>query len=290
MLAVIGIYILITNQRILSSFEKGEKHFREITTAATEVSSYAKRAEGHLVLYLVLHRKSDKEKFPGRIASLNKYASIIDKKINNIKARKIFDKIKTNIHNALSVGNALIVHHDKEMEDLGKFEIEKYQDLVFELHEGLSAIRSYGVELAAFEIKLENEIKTTVLKNASRMRVYILLLMVVASGFTVYLGYMLFRMINTLNREIDARIQSEKTILLERNKLRDALSKVKILSGLVPICAVCKKIRDDKGFWNQIDIYLHEHSELQFSHGICPECTKKFYPELDDKHHTNGTS
>jgi PAS domain S-box-containing protein len=62
--------------------------------------------------------------------------------------------------------------------------------------------------------------------------------------------------------------------------LRDALSKVKTLSGFIPICASCKKIRDDKGYWNQIEIYVRDHSDAEFSHGICPDCMVKLYPEF----------
>lgn len=70
------------------------------------------------------------------------------------------------------------------------------------------------------------------------------------------------------------------TQLIEKNReLEEALGKVKQLSGLLPICASCKKIRDDKGYWNQIESYIKEHSEAEFSHGICPECLKKLYPD-----------
>ena len=72
--------------------------------------------------------------------------------------------------------------------------------------------------------------------------------------------------------------------LLNRKKvekeLRAALAEVKQLSGLLPICASCKKIRDDKGYWNQIEGYIQEHSEAVFSHGICPDCMKKLYPDI----------
>ncbi|KMY67450.1 hypothetical protein AAU61_11500 [Desulfocarbo indianensis] len=63
--------------------------------------------------------------------------------------------------------------------------------------------------------------------------------------------------------------------------LEQALAEVKQLSGLLPICAHCKKIRDDKGYWKQIEDYVSIHSEATFSHGICPECIKKLYPECD---------
>ncbi|MCD4755694.1 MAG: hypothetical protein K8R75_07815, partial [Deltaproteobacteria bacterium] len=63
-------------------------------------------------------------------------------------------------------------------------------------------------------------------------------------------------------------------------ELTKAIAEVKQLSGFLPICASCKKIRDDKGYWNQIESYISQHSEAEFSHSICPECAKKLYPEL----------
>ena len=72
-------------------------------------------------------------------------------------------------------------------------------------------------------------------------------------------------------------------------ELRKALGQVKTLSGLLPICASCKKIRDDKGYWNQIESYIRNHSEADFTHSICPQCSKKLYPELngEDTHGGN---
>lgn len=59
--------------------------------------------------------------------------------------------------------------------------------------------------------------------------------------------------------------------------LQHALAQVKTLSGLLPICAACKKIRDDRGYWNQIEAYLREHSQAEFTHSICPDCLEKLY-------------
>jgi hypothetical protein len=81
-------------------------------------------------------------------------------------------------------------------------------------------------------------------------------------------------------RDITAAKRSEKERERLIAELQDALSKVRTLSGMLPICSACKKIRDDKGYWNQIETYLREHSEAEFSHGICPECAKKLYPDL----------
>jgi len=84
-----------------------------------------------------------------------------------------------------------------------------------------------------------------------------------------------------LTKEIDERKQAEAEKEKLISELQVALSKVKTLSGLFPICSSCKKIRDDSGYWNQIESYIRDHSEAEFSHGICPECAKKLYPELD---------
>jgi len=64
------------------------------------------------------------------------------------------------------------------------------------------------------------------------------------------------------------------------HELTEALARVKILTGLLPICSSCKKIRDDKGDWSQIESYISRHTDAEFSHGMCPECEKKAYKEL----------
>ena len=75
-------------------------------------------------------------------------------------------------------------------------------------------------------------------------------------------------------------LRVEKVLIYERNELQKALSEIKTLSGLLPICASCKKIRDDKGYWNQIELYIRDHTEAEFSHSLCPICAEKLYGEL----------
>jgi response regulator RpfG family c-di-GMP phosphodiesterase len=68
--------------------------------------------------------------------------------------------------------------------------------------------------------------------------------------------------------------------LKEKNaQLKRALANVRTLKGLLPICANCKKIRNDNGYWEQVEVYVREHSDAQFSHGICPDCLTTLYPE-----------
>jgi AmiR/NasT family two-component response regulator len=64
-------------------------------------------------------------------------------------------------------------------------------------------------------------------------------------------------------------------------ELQDALAQVKTLSGLLPMCASCKKVRDDEGYWHQVEVYIRDHSEVNFTHGICPDCAGRLYPGLD---------
>ena len=90
-------------------------------------------------------------------------------------------------------------------------------------------------------------------------------------------------LIQIIVRDVTQRKQNEKKqqeLILELN---EALAKVKTLSGLLPICAWCKKIRDDSGEWEQMEVYIRDRSEANFSHSICPECTKQLYPEIYQK-------
>ena len=91
------------------------------------------------------------------------------------------------------------------------------------------------------------------------------------------------------NRELLARVDAYVRILRLYRELRHnntemeaALAKVKLLSGMLPICSGCKKIRDDKGYWNQVENYVQKHSEATFTHGLCPECSNKFFPGVGD--------
>lgn len=84
-------------------------------------------------------------------------------------------------------------------------------------------------------------------------------------------------------RDITERRQAEEDREKLISALQDALANVKTLKGLLPICAWCKKIRDDKGYWTKVETYIKEHSDVSFTHGICPECLKKESAEIYDE-------
>jgi PAS domain S-box-containing protein len=83
-----------------------------------------------------------------------------------------------------------------------------------------------------------------------------------------------------LTERNQAEMQRERLI----RELQTALDSVKTLRGLIPICSNCKKIRDDKGYWQQVETYVRDHSEATFTHGLCPECVKILFPEIAKKH------
>jgi HAMP domain-containing protein len=89
-----------------------------------------------------------------------------------------------------------------------------------------------------------------------------------------------FVSIANLEMEIERRKLAEEGLEIERVRLQAALDEVNILRGIIPICSYCKKIRDDKGFWSQVEKYFSDHTEAKFSHGICPDCEKKIYEEM----------
>jgi phosphoserine phosphatase RsbU/P len=89
--------------------------------------------------------------------------------------------------------------------------------------------------------------------------------------------------------ELRARVEVGKRMVEMQNdlackieELRRALGEIKTLRGIVPICSWCKKVRDDEGYWSQVEVYVHNHSEAEFSHGICPECIHKAYSDLTE--------
>lgn len=91
--------------------------------------------------------------------------------------------------------------------------------------------------------------------------------------------------------ETNAELSRERNRIEEQKcELEKAFSKIKTLSGLLPICASCKKIRDDKGYWTEVEGYIINHSDASFTHGICPDCTLKLYPEYAERMRNNQST
>jgi hypothetical protein len=149
----------------------------------------------------------------------------------------------------------------------------EHQRMFVDVVETYVPVMKDGVFLGAFEIYYDITEKKRSLDR----------LLLISFGIVIILGLAVFTVSivnfvkerrNLIERK---RAEDEREKLI--GELQDALAEVRTLSGLLPICASCKKIRDDQGYWNQIEDYISSRSEATFSHGICPDCAKKLYPE-----------
>ena len=127
------------------------------------------------------------------------------------------------------------------------------------------------LELTSYARKKADSFMQLAERSQSRVENISVLLVLVGVFLSAFIAFFAVRYV----------LKVEKVLLHERNELQKALSEIKTLSGLLPICASCKKIRDDKGYWNQIELYIRDHSEAEFSHGICPPCAQKLYGHLE---------
>jgi hypothetical protein len=101
------------------------------------------------------------------------------------------------------------------------------------------------------------------------------------SVFLIYRAIVNTGLKNPYNLLVRNLNQSRTDLEKERDELKHAMEQIKQLEGLLPICSSCKKIRDDKGYWNQIETYVMQHANVNFTHGICPDCSQKLYPDID---------
>jgi hypothetical protein len=127
---------------------------------------------------------------------------------------------------------------------------------------GLVFVTEFGVMIALHRLFAVHDRTLDALVDSS-------LLVVAVAPFVVSL----FRQRRRAEQQREAVIQ----------QLRHALAEVKTLSGLLPICANCKQVRDDRGYWNKLEVYVRDHSDAEFSHGICPVCSHKLYGAYADE-------
>lgn len=120
---------------------------------------------------------------------------------------------------------------------------------------------------------VKDERYETEIGEGKQRRFYDLYVSIVRSPQNEYAGHIIVFRDITLRKTVE----NEREGLI--SELQNSLREVKRLSGLLPICANCKKIRDDRGYWKDVELYLNEHSDATLTHGICPECMKKLYPE-----------
>lgn len=200
---------------------------------------------------------------------------------------KWYNKVVSLDEKKIKIGNHLLIAssvNDKVFSNLDSdFDIHK-KNQILEINNSIYLIHStvlmnfsgkhVGDILLALDISEEVALFKEHITNAIIFTVIIVLL----SFLILYISFSkLIGNIEELNATLEDKV-AERT-----KELEISLSKVKVLSGLLPICASCKKIRDDQGYWAQIEDYIGKYSDVEFSHSICPDCVEKLYPEIADK-------
>ena len=133
-----------------------------------------------------------------------------------------------------------------------------------------------GEFIGAFEIYYD--ITESIDRLDTLLRQVYFVLSLIAGTLLLALFVIFDRASKSIAERKEADEEREKLI----KELQEALKEIKALQGIIPICSFCKQIRDDKGYWQQVDHYISEHSEAQFSHSICPKCMKENYPQFSD--------
>ncbi|MEW5747016.1 MAG: PAS domain S-box protein [Nitrospirota bacterium] len=157
LVALVGLLGLTAATRTIQSFESRERHLRSIVSAATEASSYAKRAEGHLMLFLLLHQEKDRAKFFSRYVSLQEQIAVLDKKVRIPEARSIVERMKIEAEELLPAGERLIEAHERDLKRTGRFEPEQHKAMIGALSRIASRLREHGIKLAALETDFLNK-------------------------------------------------------------------------------------------------------------------------------------
>ncbi len=149
----------------------------------------------------------------------------------------------------------------------------EHEKMPVDVVEAYVPLMKNGNFLGAFEVYYDISEKK---QNLERLLLISFIIVMALAGFVLAISAMnVVKERRRLRERRRAEEEREKLI----GELQEALAEVRTLSGLLPICSSCKKIRDDQGYWNQIEVYISHHTQATFSHGLCPDCAKKLYPD-----------
>ncbi|MDD3472740.1 MAG: MCP four helix bundle domain-containing protein [Syntrophaceae bacterium] len=277
---------------------------QEPIKAALELASYSKKLQGHLLAYLVLQDHKDENKVFDRYQALWEMTSILDDRLSDEFSRGMLNQIKPDIAQIIVSAQALLKIDSKD--ELKKRPVTQVNEeaLIREIDTLCENVSRKALVIAGHNVTMEIAPKQEALKKARIVQFVILLVTVVSVMIACTLGYTANRRaieldesrskLLTLNEDLaktnerlyiemlgHQREAAEKAKLVA--ELQDTVGQVKILSGMLPICSSCKKIRDDSGYWRQVEEYVRDHSEAEFTHSICPDCLRRLYPEIADE-------
>ncbi len=235
-------------------------------------------------LVIIVSKKSTYEELEQRVLKLEETESA--RKRAEKKLRESEEKFRNIAEISLAgvyiIQDGIFIYVNKKFAEILGYSVEKclnnmhFQQTVHP--EDLGLVRKQISKRISGEVNSVNYTFRGIKKNGEIIHVEVFGSTIQLAGKSAVAGSIL---------DITARKQVEEQREKLIEALQKALSEVKTLRGFLPICSYCKKIRDDKGYWSQIESYIHKHSDAEFSHGICPECAKKYYPDMnlygDDK-------
>lgn len=153
----LGYFGINAARQVAKAFEGGEAHFRSVVTAANEAGSYAKRAEGHLMLYLTLGAQSDRDKFFARCQSLDERIETLRDAVNRPEAKTMVSRIEESSHELCSTGKAILVSYDDNVQQVREFSPARHEGLVRRINARADEVRFAASELADFETDFLNK-------------------------------------------------------------------------------------------------------------------------------------
>ena len=211
LVGLVGIIGLYANNRVVNSYEIGEEHFGSIIEASNEVSSYAKRAEGHTFLFLTLHNESDRKKLFQRIASLREQIAIIEGKVKDPDAIRILNDTKSKTDMLQSIIDSLFKLYDNEIKTTGEFDFKNHEELIRKLDDVSAAIRQNGLELGTIEIDLQSKHNLQAKQEASSLYDIIFIISGIAIFFALIIGIIIDKNIsNPINKLRDMAVKIGK--------------------------------------------------------------------------------
>jgi signal transduction histidine kinase len=216
LVVLLGLHTIFSTESNLKTLESGGSQYRPITQAANEVSSYAKRAQGHLMLYLTLNDPADKEKFYTRYASMLEQTKIIRTKTQDIKVNEYADQIETQSGDLLLVGQSLLDAYEKDPKLYETFDFKANAQTVQELDKTADNIRQLGADLANYEIDLQDTILRASISQNKLIKqsivILLFILIIIANLIAFLLSRSILKPIDRLKESVQKIARGDRTV------------------------------------------------------------------------------
>ncbi len=189
----VGLYGVTSLNHVVASMKTTQKDFKTMVMGAAQISSYAKRAEGHLLLFLELQDEVDKEKFFQRHVSLQATRKLLRERTKRLKPQVLLDSIDFQADTLLRQGKALLAANETDLERTGRFMGKDHVELIEKFHRAAATIREYGLELTEYEVEAHPAVQQTLLLKVEVMRrnmtIALIIWLCLGLGFVAFLYF-----------------------------------------------------------------------------------------------------